>query len=79
MKRSDVDIVKVECTRLLARISELERCAGWSRYESFADGTVKDCATKQPHPNDIFDGGHYVSAVKRARLDLRRVLTKISM
>jgi len=72
MKRSDVDYVKFEARRLLQRIDELERMAGWYRY---ADG--EDKSTSKPHPDDFFRPGQYTAAVRRARLDLAKALPRI--
>lgn len=69
MKRKQTDAVKAEVARLLERITEMERMAGWTRYS--AHGVY---ASSNPHPDDSFNGGQYVAAVKRASLDLSRLL-----
>ena len=72
MRRKEIDAIKAEAARLLQRIDELERLAGWTRYEK---GGNK--ATSTPHPGDIFNGGQYTAAVKRASLDLSKALVEI--
>lgn len=72
MKRKEIDVIKVEVARLLQRIDELERLAGWTRYEKGGDA-----ATSKPHPEDTFNCGKYVAAVKRASLDLSKALVEI--
>lgn len=72
MKRADVDYVKAEIRRLLDRIDQLERCAGWSRYTDSGN-----LATSKPHPDDTFNYGQYTAAVRRSRLDLSRALIRI--
>lgn len=72
MQRKQVEAVKAEARRLLDRIAEMERAAGWTRYTSKGDQ-----ATCKPHPDDIFNAGKYVAAVKRASLDLSNSLVEI--
>ena len=72
MKRKEIDAIKAEVARLLQRIDELERLAGWTRYEKF-----ENAATSKPHPEDRFNGGQYTAAVKRASLDLSKALVEI--
>ena len=72
MKRKEIDVIKAEVARLLQRIDELERLAGWTRYEKGGNA-----ATSKPHPEDTFNGGQYAAAVKRASLDLSRALVEI--
>lgn len=72
MKRSNVDRVKAQAAELLRRIGEMERCAGWTRYSD-----MRDEATSKPHPNDLFNSGKFVAAVKRASMDLSRDLVEI--
>lgn len=78
MKRSDVDAVKAECTRLLERIAIMEHCAGWTRFEEDIDGDFVDRADSKVHPDDEFRPGEFVAAVKRARLDLQKALQRIA-
>ncbi|WP_157667576.1 hypothetical protein [Comamonas serinivorans] len=78
MKRSDVDAVKAECARLLERIATMERAAGWHRREADEAGEFHDKATLKPHPDDVFNAGQDVAAVKRARLDLQKALQRIA-
>lgn len=78
MKRKEIDVIKAEVARLLQRIDELERCAGWTRYSSTKNAAGNyDHATSTPHPEDTFNGGRYVAAVKRASLDLSKALVEI--
>ena len=78
MKRKQIDAIKSEIARLLQRIDELERCAGWTRYSSTKNATGNyDHATNEPHPEDTFNSGRYVAAVKRASLDLSKALVEI--
>lgn len=72
MKRKEIDVIKAEVARLLQRIDELERLAGWTRYEKGVDA-----ATSKPHPEDTLNGGQYAAAVKRASLDLSKALVEI--
>ena len=72
MNRKEIDAIKTEVMRLLVRIDDLERCAGWTRYEK---GGNK--ATSTPHPGDRFNAGKYTAAVKRASLDLSKALVEI--
>lgn len=78
MKRKEIDVIKAEVARLLQRIDELERLAGWTRYSSTKNSAGNyDHATSKPHPEDTFNGGKYPAAVKRASLDLSRALVEI--
>ena len=78
MKRKKIDAIKAEVARLLQRIDELERCAGWTRYGSTKNSAGNyDHATSKPHPEDTFNCGRYVAAVKRASLDLSKALVEI--
>lgn len=72
MKRKEIDAIKTEVARLLQRIEDMERCAGWTRYEKGGNA-----ATSKPHPEDTFYGGKYTAAVKRASLDLSKALVEI--
>ena len=54
MKRKKIDAIKTEVARLLQRIDELERLAGWARYEKFGSA-----ATSKPHPEDLL--GRFIS------------------
>lgn len=72
MQRKQVETVKAEARRLLDRIAEMERGAGWTRFT--LDGNM---ATSKPHPDDEFDPGRYTAAVKRASMDLSRALVEI--
>lgn len=72
MRRKDIEAIKTEAARLLERIDEMERAAGWTRYAH--GGNV---ATSKPHPGDTFNHGKYTAAVKRASLDLSRALVEI--
>ena len=72
IQRKHIDAVKAEVNRLLQRIDEMERCAGWTRYT--ASGNA---ATSKPHPDDTFNGGQYAAAVKRSSLDLGRALVRL--
>ena len=69
MNRKIVDQAKADALRFLARVDELERCAGWTRYT-----TGRDQATSTPHQDDSFNYGQYTAAVKRASMDLTRSL-----
>lgn len=78
MKRKEIDAIKSEVARLLQRIDEMERCAGWTRYSSTKNAAGNyDHATSQPHPEDTFNAGRYPAAVKRASLDLSKALVEI--
>lgn len=72
MRRSTIEAVKAEAARLLERIAEMERSAGWKRYEQ-----GEDKAAIKPHPNDNFNPGQWTAAVKRASMDLSRALVEI--
>lgn len=72
MKRKEIDVIKAEVARLLQRIDDMERLAGWKRYEKGVDA-----ATSKPHPEDTLNGGQYAAAVKRASLDLSKALVEI--
>ncbi len=72
MKRGTIEAVKTEAARLLERIAEMERSAGWTRYEKGGDK-----ATIKPHPNDNFNTGKFTAAVRRASMDLSRALVEI--
>lgn len=72
MQRKQVETVKAEARRLLDRIAEMERGAGWTRFT--LGGNM---ATSKPHPDDEFDPGRYTAAVKRASMDLSRALVEI--
>ena len=73
IRRKEIDAIKAEVTRLLQRIDELERIAGWYRYE----GGMIRAALGEKHPDDRFNSGQYTAAVKRASLDLSRALVGI--
>ena len=78
MKRKEIDVIKAEVARLLQRIDELERLAGWTRYSSTKNSAGNyDHATSKPHHEDVFNGGKYAAAVKRASLDLSKALVEI--
>lgn len=72
MKRKTVDEVKAEATRLLSKIDELERCAGWSHWTTEGDKT-----TSKPHPDDSFNYGEFTAAVRRSSMDLTKALAKL--
>ena len=72
IRRKQIDAITAEALRLLQRIGELERCAGWTRYEKGVNA-----ATSKPHPEDTLNGGQYAAAVKRASLDLSKALVEI--
>lgn len=72
MKRSIVTEVETEAKRLLDKIDTLKRCAGWTRY-----GNDGNQATSKPHPDDSFNYGEHTAAVKRASMDLTRVLARL--
>jgi len=78
VKRKEIDALKSEIARLLQRIDEMERCAGWTRYGSTKNAAGNyDHATNEPHPEDTFNSGKYPAAVKRASLDLSKALVEI--
>ena len=78
MKRKEIDTIKSEIARLLQRIDEMERCAGWTRYGSTKNAAGNyDHATSKPHPEDTFNCGKYAAAVKRASFDLSKALVEI--
>lgn len=78
MKRKEIDAIKTEVNRLLQRIDDLERCAGWTRCSSTQNAAGNyDHATTRPHPADYFNAGKYTAAVKRASLDLSKALVEI--
>jgi hypothetical protein len=78
VKRKEIDLIKAEVARLLQRIDEMERLAGWTRYSSTKNSAGNyDHATSKPHPEDRFNGGQYTAAVKRASLDLSKALVEI--
>lgn len=72
IQRKNIDAVKEEAHRLLQKIDEMERCAGW--HNSF-NGTRK--ATLEIRQDDTFNGGQYAGAVKRASMDLSRALVAL--
>jgi len=72
MHRKQIEAVKAEARRLLDRIAEMERAAGWTRFT--LDGNM---ATGKPHPDDEFDHGKYTATVKRASMHLSRALVEI--
>ena len=72
MRRETLDTAKEEAKRFLQRCDEMERLAGWNRYTSKGNE-----ATSKPNPEDTFDSGQYVAAVKRASLDLTRALADL--
>jgi hypothetical protein len=72
MNRDKIDQAKADALRFLARVDELERCAGWSRYTATGNE-----ATSTPHPDDWFKWGQYTAAVKRASMDLTRSLANV--
>lgn len=76
MQRAKIYAVKAEAKRLLEKIDQLERCAGWTRYECGTSGW-SDFATTTPHPNENFNYGQYTAAVRRASLDLTRALSEM--
>lgn len=77
MKRKQVDELKSEIKRLLKRIDTMERVAGWKRYEKQHDGLYENAATNKPHPEDVFEYGQYVAAVKRACIDVQKACVEV--
>lgn len=75
IQRKRIDAVKAEANRLLQRIDEMERCAGWENYET--PGMRTDQSMAKPRPTDWFNGGQYAAAVKRSSLDLGRALVRL--
>lgn len=73
IQRKHIDAIKAEAQRLLQRIDQMERCAGWFCYR---DG-VNEAALGRKSPNDTFNSGQYTAAVKRASLDLSKALVEI--
>jgi len=72
MNRDKIDQAKADALRFLARVDELERCAGWHRYTATGNE-----ATSTPHPDDSFNYGQYTAAVKRVSMDLTRSLAQV--
>lgn len=72
MRRKLVNEAKEEALRLLKRIDELERCAGWHRWS--AEGKSD---TSKPHPDDTFNSGEFTAAVRRSSLDLTKALARL--
>ena len=72
MQRKAVEDAKADMQRLLVRIDEMERCAGWNRYTSEGNQNKG-----KPHPDDTFEGGEFVAAVKRASLDVQKSMTRM--
>ena len=78
MRRKEIDAIKTEAARLLQRIDELERMAGWTLYRSTPNAAGEyNHATSTIHPDDRFNSGQYTAAVKRASLDLSKALVGI--
>ena len=75
IQRKHIDAVKAEANRLLQRIDEMERCAGWNNFDT--PGMRTDQSTAKPRPTDWFNGGQYAAAVKRSSLDLGRALVRL--
>lgn len=75
IQRKKIDAVKAEAQRLLQRIDELERCAGWDNFDT--PGVRANHRTAKPGPNDVFNYGQHTAAVKRASMDLSRALVPI--
>lgn len=75
IQRKHIDAVKAEANRLLQRIDEMERFAGWYNYD--APGGFATEAASKPQPADRFNGGQYAAAVKRSSLDLGRALVRL--
>ena len=73
IQRKRIDAVKAEAQRLLQKIDELERCAGWHNYR---DG-VNEAAMGKKQPDDTFESGMYTAAVKRSSMDLSRALVEL--
>jgi len=72
MNRKKVDAVKAEAKRLLERIAEMERCAGWSQWTQNGNA-----ATSKPHPEDSFNTGKFTAAVRRASMDTSKALAEL--
>lgn len=72
MRRKLVNEAKEEAKRLLKRIDELERCAGWKQWT--VDGNK---ATSKPHIDDCFNSGEFTAAVRRSSLDLTKALARL--
>ena len=78
IKRREVEVVKAECARLLERIAEMERSAGWTRYGRTPNASGDyNHATSKPHSDDWFNTGKFTAAVKRASMDLSKALVEI--
>lgn len=75
IQRKHIDAVKAEANRLLQRINEMERFAGWHNYD--VPGGFATEATSKPQPTDLLNGGQYAAAVKRSSLDLSRALVRL--
>lgn len=75
IQRKKTAAIKAEAMRLLQRIEEMERAAGWKNYDT--PGIRTDQHIAKPRPNDYFNGGQYTAAVKRASMDLSRALVEI--
>lgn len=73
IQRRQIEAIKTEAQRLLQRIDELERCAGWFNYR----GGVNEAALGKKSPDDTFNYGQFTAAVKRASLDLSKALVEI--
>lgn len=67
MRRKLVNEAKEEARRLLKRIDEMERCAGWRKWT--VDGYK---ATSKHHIDDCFNTGEFTAAVRRSSLDLTK-------
>lgn len=79
MNRRQIDRVKAQAHELLRRIDEMERCAGWTRFEKHPiSGVYLNQADKGgTHPDDHFNGGQFTASVKRASMDLSRSLVDL--
>lgn len=75
IQRKQTDAIKAEAGRLLQRIEEMERAAGWENYDTPGIRTNQHIA--KPRPNDVFNSGPHTAAVKRASMDLSRALVEI--
>lgn len=75
IQRKHIDAVKAEAQRLLQKIDELERLAGWDNFDT--PGVRVDQHMAKPKPTDYFHYGQYTAAVKRASMDLSRALVEL--
>ena len=70
MNRKTTDKAKAQALRLIEEIEMMEGFTDWFRL-------VDGVRSHIPHPDDIFNGGAEVAAIKRASMDLTRTLADL--